>query len=76
MVPVLRQILNDKRDEIQQRKLILLIATDGQPTDHYGNAEVEQFRQFLERERRPIEKIPVTIIACTGRRRRYEESLI
>ena len=58
--------MEEKRNEIQERKLVLLIATDGQPTDHFGNPEVDQFRMFLERERRPIDRIPVTIIACTG----------
>ena len=66
IVPVVREILHEKRNIIHERKLLLLIATDGQPTDDLGNPEIEEFRRFLERERRPIEKIPVSIIACTG----------
>ena len=66
IVPVVREILHEKRNIIHERKLLLLIATDGQPTDDLGNPKIEEFRRFLERERRPIEKIPVSIIACTG----------
>lgn len=63
----MRQILQEKRQQIQDRKLIVLIATDGAPTDDEGYQNVEEFRYLLQNERRPIERIPVTIIACTGK---------
>ncbi|CAF2054218.1 unnamed protein product [Rotaria magnacalcarata] len=65
VVRVLRQILHDKKAQIQERNLLILLATDGAPTDDYGNPRVEELRQFLLSARRPTERIPVTIIACT-----------
>ena len=67
MTRVVRQILREKRQEIQDRKLLLLIATDGVPTDDDGHPRIEEFRQVLKNERNPTDRIPVTIIACTGR---------
>ncbi|CAF2980196.1 unnamed protein product [Rotaria sp. Silwood2] len=65
IVRVLRQVLKDKRNEIQQRKLLILLATDGVPTDDNGQPRIDGLRQFLLYERKPIDRIPVTIIACT-----------
>ncbi len=62
----MRQILQEKKQQIQERKLLLLIATDGEPTDDDGFQNVAEFRHVLKHERSPIERIPVTIIACTG----------
>ncbi len=62
----MRQILHEKRQQIQERKLLLLIATDGVPTDDDGHQRIEEFRHALKHERNPIDRIPVTIIACTG----------
>ncbi|CAF3342735.1 unnamed protein product [Rotaria sp. Silwood2] len=65
MVRVLRQVLKDKRNEIQQRKLLILLATDGEPTDDIGQPRIDELRQFLLHERKPIDRILITIIACT-----------
>ncbi|CAF3027656.1 unnamed protein product [Rotaria sp. Silwood2] len=65
MVRVLRQVLKDKRNEIQERKLLILLATDGAPTDDNGQPRVDELRKFLLQERKPTDRIPVTIIACT-----------
>ncbi|CAF4311741.1 unnamed protein product, partial [Rotaria sordida] len=63
---VLRQVLQDKKQEIQKRKLLIVIATDGIPTDDNGQPNVPDFHQVLARERIPIDRVPVTIMACTG----------
>jgi hypothetical protein len=63
----MRQILQEKRQQIKDRKLLLLIATDGVPTDDDGHPRIEEFRHVLKHERNPIDRIPVTIIACTGK---------
>ncbi len=63
----MRQILHEKKQQIQERKLILLIATDGEPTDDDGFQHVAEFQHVLKHERTPIDRIPVTIIACTGK---------
>jgi hypothetical protein len=65
-VRVLRQILYEKKQQIQERKLLVLIATDGVPTDDDGYQNIEEFRHVLKNERNPIDRIPVTIMACTG----------
>ncbi|CAF0795701.1 unnamed protein product [Rotaria sordida] len=65
IVRVLRQVLHDKKQEIQKRKLLIVIATDGIPTDNNGQPNVPDFYQVLARERIPIDRVPVTIMACT-----------
>ncbi|CAF3460380.1 unnamed protein product [Rotaria sp. Silwood1] len=65
IVRILRQVLHDKKQEIQKRKLLIVIATDGIPTDNNGQPNVQEFYQVLARERIPIDRVPVTIMACT-----------
>lgn len=55
-----------RKKEIETRKLLILLATDGSPTDDEGIAQADELRYVLEHERTPIDQIPVTIIACTG----------
>ncbi|CAF4710815.1 unnamed protein product [Rotaria sp. Silwood2] len=61
IVRVLRQVLKDKRNEIQQRKLLILLATDGVPTDDNdripvtiiactGNYKIVQYNPFNDDE--------------------------
>lgn len=45
---------------------MILIATDGEPTDFDGNSDAARFKEVLQNERIPIQNVPVTIIACTG----------
>ena len=66
IVPVLRQVLQDKHSQIHERKLLILLATDGVPTDEQGRPDIRTLQQVLTNERRPINQVPVTIIACTG----------
>lgn len=63
---VLREILQNKAREIQERNLLVLIATDGAPTDDNGYQDPSTLKNILKHERHPINRIPVTIIACTG----------
>ncbi|CAF2757024.1 unnamed protein product [Rotaria sp. Silwood2] len=65
MVRVLRQVLKEKKNQIQERKLLIFLATDGVPTDDNGQPRIDELRQFLLEERKPINQISVTIIACT-----------
>ncbi|CAM2698682.1 unnamed protein product [Rotaria socialis] len=62
---VLRQVLQEKRLEIQERKLLVLIATDGVPTNENGQQDIKTLEHVLHHERNPINRIPVTILACT-----------
>ncbi|CAF1574525.1 unnamed protein product, partial [Didymodactylos carnosus] len=61
----LRQVLRDKQAEIQERKLLVLIATDGVPTDDAGRNDIRSLEQVLKHERDPVERVLVTFIACT-----------
>ena len=69
IVPILRRVLRDKQHQIEERKLLILLATDGVPTDNQGHRDIRSFEYVLKHERKPPNRIPVTIIACTGRRR-------
>ncbi|CAF3903639.1 unnamed protein product [Rotaria sp. Silwood1] len=65
IVPIFRRVLRDKQHEIEERKLLILLATDGVPTDDQGNRDIRSFKHVLKHERKPTNHIPVTIIACT-----------
>lgn len=74
IVPVLRQVLKDKRNQIYERKLLILIATDGIPTDDRERPDIHTLEHVLKNERQPSELIPVTIIACTGRLKKFQRA--
>ncbi|CAF0740276.1 unnamed protein product [Adineta steineri] len=65
IVPVFRRVLRDKQHEIEERRLLILLATDGVPTDNQGHRDIRSFEYVLKQERKPTDRIPVTIIACT-----------
>ncbi|CAF4170200.1 unnamed protein product [Adineta steineri] len=54
-----------KKKEIEEGRLLILLATDGEPTDDYGNVKIDELRQILKKERKPPKRVPVSIIACT-----------
>lgn len=62
---VLRRILQERQSQIQERKLLIIIATDGQPTDDYGTTDIEALERVLKHERKPADRILVTFCACT-----------
>jgi hypothetical protein len=59
---VVQQVLSVKQPVIRERKLLLLIATDGQPTDDNGNVNIPAFLQTL---RSMPPSVFVQIMACT-----------
>lgn len=61
----MRTVLQEKRLEVQERKLLVLIATDGVPTNDNGQQDIKTLEHVLRSERNPTNRIPVTIIACT-----------
>ncbi len=72
---VLREVLHSKKQEIQERNLLILIATDGVPTDDQGHTDVSSLKKVLKHKRNPINRIPVTIIACTGNENIQDKSM-
>ena len=66
-MPALRQVLKEKRNQIYERNLLILIATDGIPTDERERTDIRTLEQVLRNERNPANRIPVTFIICTGK---------
>lgn len=58
----LNQIFRDKADIIREKKMLVLIATDGEPTTENGDTATSEFFTCLK-TRHP--NIHVSIIACT-----------
>jgi hypothetical protein len=58
--------LRNNQGELTERKLLIIIFTDGCPTAHNlsQNEAIKQFQSAL-RNRQPIERIYCTIVACT-----------
>jgi hypothetical protein len=64
---VLSYVLDLRRSQVHDRKLLILIATDGVPTDANGQDDLAGLEKVLRYERYPsIERIFVTFIACTN----------
>ncbi|CAF3867368.1 unnamed protein product [Rotaria sp. Silwood2] len=63
---VLSEVLNLKRSQVHDRKLLILIATDGLPTDDQGQNDLNRLEKVLRNERYSfIDRIYITFIACT-----------
>ena len=61
IVPVLKNILNQPLGDYEGR--IIIIATDGEPTDEYNKVNIEQLKNTLTFERSGADYI--TFLACT-----------
>lgn len=57
-------VLSQNRDEIREKKLLVIVVTDGQPTDTVGNVDIKGFKNVLQ-SRSPMDRIFCTIVACT-----------
>ena len=66
--PLARALDQVLRDNLQlvnyERKLLILIVTDGEPTDNQGHSDINGFKKCLE-SRKPADRIFTSIIACT-----------
>jgi hypothetical protein len=67
IVPKLRQVLQQSQiqQHVEGKKLLIIIATDGSPTDSEGRDDTRTLRTVLERERIPKESVYTTFLACT-----------
>lgn len=63
LVPALRRILAAKRSLSYEKKLLILVATDGAPTNEQGQVDVASLEAVLRQERTP--QTYVTFLACT-----------
>ena len=58
-------VINDNIQATKESKLLVVIITDGEPTDTNGTkSEVKEFKKCLK-NRHPIDNIFVSIVACT-----------
>ena len=72
LVPVLRDIFQSPMAQPgREKKLLVLIATDGAPTDEEGNAEVARL-EALMRDTRNAETTYVSFLLCTDEREAVE----
>ena len=63
----LSYVLNAKRMRVHDRNLLILIATDGLPTDENGLDDIGNLERVLQYERFPsADRIHVTFLACTN----------
>jgi hypothetical protein len=62
LVRVIREIFAEKEAVIRERKMLLIVLTDGAPTDDRGNTQVREFMHLIEN--RPKNTF-VSIVACT-----------
>ena len=63
---VLREVLHLKRSHVYERKLLILIATDGSSTDANGQNDLNHMERVLRNERYSlVDRIFITFIACT-----------
>ncbi|CAF1132774.1 unnamed protein product [Didymodactylos carnosus] len=64
---ILSYVLEQKRSQIYDRKLLILIATDGLPTDEQGAIDLINLEDCLKNDRgKEIDRIYITFIACTN----------
>jgi hypothetical protein len=58
----MQQAIEENIKNLNGKKLLLIIATDGEPTDYSGQTKIDEFKQFLIN--RP-NNVYTTIVACT-----------
>jgi len=61
-VAALGNVLNVKAESLKERKVLLILLTDGEPTDTNGNVQINEFVLFM---RQKPSTLFVSIVACT-----------
>jgi hypothetical protein len=66
VTPLLGDSIENNRHELNERKLLVIIFTDGWPTLQHGSSKcpIRDFKKTLK-DRNPMNRIFVTIVACT-----------
>ena len=62
LTATLTRIFHEKASAISEKKVLLVIATDGQPTDTNGNVDIQNFMSILKKKHK---NVYVSILACT-----------
>jgi hypothetical protein len=58
------KVLQDSRSSLGEKKLLIIIATDGQPTTRDGCVDIKGLESVMN-NRHPIERIHTTFVVCT-----------
>lgn len=64
ILSVLKRVLKDKSKSLAEKKLLVIIATDGEPNDE-STDPIGNLFNFLKNQRKPSHKIHTTMLACT-----------
>lgn len=64
ITPVLKHVLQEKKAVALEKNMLVIIATDGAPTNPAGEIDTAALKHVLVSERN-IEKVFVTFLACT-----------
>lgn len=62
LAKVFNQVLNDNEQYVNEQKLLVVIVTDGEPTDEFGKQAIYPFRQALMNRHK---NVYTSIVACT-----------
>ena len=69
IVPILQRVLEDKKDVIKEKKLLIILATDGIPSDNKGDDDTKGLEMFLKRMKTTYAQLGtrtfISILACT-----------
>lgn len=68
LTKVFNQILQDKSEIIKERKVLIIIATDGEPRQYDScGRDIDGKHEFMKalQNRKPIDRLLVSIMACT-----------
>ena len=64
ITPVLKHVLQEKKAVALEKNMLVIIATDGAPTNAQGEVDTAALKHVLVSERN-IDKVCVTFLACT-----------
>lgn len=64
ITPVLQHVLKAKAAVSVEKKVLVIVLTDGQPTNASGQVDIESLRRVMQHERN-AERVFVSFVACT-----------
>jgi hypothetical protein len=67
---ILRQVFKDKAAVLVEKKMLLILATDGEPSNDSGTVDIATMKHILTSERDPY-KVAVSILVCSGKKKSF-----
>jgi hypothetical protein len=65
-VATLKRIIEDNHEYLTEHKLLIFIATDGEPTNEYQRRDVEGFNDYINWLMNTYSNLYITFIACVS----------